>query len=149
MTLTELAELVAKRTGMDREEVWAVCDELMAVLVEQIQHGEDIKIRNLGRFYWKMAASRNIRMINTGDIVSYPPRLKLKFQPSKELRKARIMQKYGVTTDEEMIKEAGKGAGPRVCPLCQAALDDGGACPNHGTEPFERTKEDGNKEKDD
>jgi hypothetical protein len=52
------------------------------------------------------------------------------------------MDKYGVQLDEEKTKEAGKdrkGQGEKAttCPICSAELDSGGACPIHGTEPFE------------
>lgn len=50
------------------------------------------------------------------------------------------MDKYGVQFDEEKTKEASKGTSTvPVCPLCSSRLDSGGACPTHGTEPFEQT----------
>lgn len=48
------------------------------------------------------------------------------------------MDKYGVQLDEEKTKEASESnpTAP-VCPVCSSRLDGGGACPVHGTEPFE------------
>lgn len=46
------------------------------------------------------------------------------------------MSKYGVELDDNKTKTAGNGPKP-VCPRCGKGLDDAGACPEHGTEPFE------------
>jgi len=48
------------------------------------------------------------------------------------------MNKYGVELDEEKSKTAGKGKSPKSCPECDKELDNGGACPEHGTEPLEK-----------
>ena len=48
------------------------------------------------------------------------------------------MEKYGVEKNPDKVKEAGQGTKPGTCPQCGAALDSGGACPVHGTEPFEQ-----------
>ena len=50
------------------------------------------------------------------------------------------MTKYGVVLDAEKTKEAEAGSKPTHCPICLRALDSAGACPIHGTEPFEPTK---------
>ena len=49
------------------------------------------------------------------------------------------MEKYGVKTEDEMVKTGAEGK--KVCPLCGAELDLSGnvpRCPKHGTEPFEK-----------
>jgi hypothetical protein len=51
------------------------------------------------------------------------------------------MEKYGVALDEEKTKTASASSGPGTCPRCQQKLDDSGLCPTHGTEPFEKRKE--------
>jgi len=50
------------------------------------------------------------------------------------------MNKYAVVTDDEKTKQASEGSGPTTCPSCESKLDSGGACPKHGTEPFEPKK---------
>lgn len=58
------------------------------------------------------------------------------------------MEKYGVVLDPKKVKKAevlddnktktaGEGDSVRICPVCGKELDDAGACPVHGTEPFE------------
>jgi hypothetical protein len=49
------------------------------------------------------------------------------------------MAKYGVQLDEDKVKESEEGQAPTNCPICLEELDDAGACPKHGTEPFEPT----------
>lgn len=51
------------------------------------------------------------------------------------------MEKYGVEFDPEKTKTGTAGVEPGTCPWCGAKLDSGGACPAHGTEPFERRPE--------
>ena len=46
------------------------------------------------------------------------------------------MNKYGVVTNDDETKTASEGD-DRVCPVCGETVDDRGACPVHGTKPFE------------
>lgn len=55
------------------------------------------------------------------------------------------MDKYGVKTDDKMVKTAGED---KLCPECGAKVRREGSviiCPNCGTKPFEA--EDGKEEK--
>jgi len=53
------------------------------------------------------------------------------------------MDKYGVQVDQEKVKEASEVSKKEgVCPICSTRLDSGGACPTHGTEPFELRPQD-------
>jgi tRNA(Ile2) C34 agmatinyltransferase TiaS len=47
--------------------------------------------------------------------------------------------KYGVEIDSNKVKTA-EGSKKATCPRCGKTLDDAGACPEHGTEPFEPAK---------
>lgn len=49
------------------------------------------------------------------------------------------MTKYGVQLDDQKVKEASEATKSGThCPVCLKKLDNGGACPTHGTEPFEK-----------
>ena len=50
-----------------------------------------------------------------------------------------VFREYGVELDDEKTKQAGEGGEGTHCPVCLKELDDAGACPVHGTEPFEPT----------
>ena len=47
------------------------------------------------------------------------------------------MSKLGVELDDQKTKSASTGDTVNSCPVCLSELDDAGACPVHGTEPFE------------
>lgn len=46
------------------------------------------------------------------------------------------MDKLGVVLDDSKTKTAQNTPVP-TCPICGKKLDNAGACPEHGTEPFE------------
>jgi len=48
------------------------------------------------------------------------------------------MDKYAVVLDDEKEKQAERDKGSGKCPECGKPLDEGGACPDHGTEPMEK-----------
>lgn len=50
------------------------------------------------------------------------------------------MTKLGVELDDEKTKSAAEGGSTPTCPRCLSKLDDAGACPKHGTEPFESAR---------
>lgn len=51
------------------------------------------------------------------------------------------MNKYGVALDDEKVKESSVQYPDDKCFICGKELDSGGACPEHGTEPFEKKTE--------
>lgn len=57
-----------------------------------------------------------------------------------------MKEKYGVDTGDSKEKVGADGKPATKCPQCGASLDSGGACPKHGTEPFERKKPEPKKE---
>lgn len=59
---------------------------------------------------------------------------------NKEDKADEGLTKLGVVLDDEKVKEADDGAKGTHCPWCLSELDNAGACPVHGTEPFEPGK---------
>ena len=140
-TLKQLADSVAEHTGFSQTETRVIADELIILLTNVLQAGEDVRVHGLGHFHWASSKGTNYRDLNTGEQKQYPPGLKLKFRPSVALRRRRTMEKYAVQLDEAKTKTAAAGQ----CPQCGAKLDGGGSCPAHGTKPFEARKR-GNEE---
>jgi nucleoid DNA-binding protein len=147
MTITELVERVAKKIGAPPDFTWAFADEIIRALILALDAGEEVKIRGLGRFHWAPVKGRKAGL---GEQKHYPGGLKLKFAPAGRFRTRRHnMDKLGVVLDPNKVKEAdekvkeaqkkkpGGKSESRCCPVCLAELDDAGACPVHGTEPFE------------
>jgi nucleoid DNA-binding protein len=122
---------------------WGFAQSIVDIMIERLDRGEEIKVRGLGTFCWTDVPER--RMPNGRDA---PGGRKLKFKPSKRFRHRRTnmadndegMSKYGVQTDDNKTKTAEEGT-TRICPICGKELDDAGACPVHGTEPFEPNDE--------
>jgi nucleoid DNA-binding protein len=85
MNLTELSVIVAEKTNLDVELVQVVTDALVQAVIETLSTGEEVKIRNLGRLFWRAAAARKIRNPNTGNVDAYPVRYKLDFKPSQSV----------------------------------------------------------------
>lgn len=147
MTLTEIAELVSKRQDSPRELVWGVLQDAIDIMVKQLDRGEEIKIRGLGTIHWVPVKASRAGTFKADGVREYAAGWKLKFTPSYHLRRRKSsmpndeegMTKYGVVT--EQVKEATEvDEGPtRCCPVCLEELDSGGACPVHGTEPFEKS----------
>jgi nucleoid DNA-binding protein len=158
MTITEVVELAAEKVGADPKLFWGFAQSLVQAIASELEDGHDIKIQGLGTFYWAPVPARKLPQ---GTVVSG---FKLKFKPAKRFDTRRMfvgvdlakgedctamtkvtvdeegMTKYAVVTDIEKTKTASKKS-PGQCPDCNKALDSGGACPSHGTEPFEPKKE--------
>lgn len=142
MTLTEIVELAAKQVGSDPKLFWGFADALICSVIGQLEQGVDVKIRGLGTFTWVNVPAKEL----PGGHFSAAGK-KLKFKPSKRLQRRRTvmsdseegMTKYAVVLDDEKTKTASNKR-PGHCPECDKDLDKGGACPTHGTEPFEPRK---------
>ena len=147
MTITELIELVSDRTGAERTVVHGFFQSFVDIMVERIDAGDEVKIRGLGTFRWvdvpgvKLPRPKRKAM----GITHLPGGRKLRFFPAKQFRTRRTeemsdkdegMSKLGVVLDDDKTKTATKTQ-VDACPVCLSELDDAGACPKHGTEPFE------------
>jgi nucleoid DNA-binding protein len=144
----ELSRIVSRRIGAPAEYTEDFANAVFDCLVECLEQGNDLSIRGLGTFYWTPAAARTLQVWTTKKervYVHHPEGLKLKFLPSTKLRRRRRKMsdteftKYGVELDDEKEKQAAKNKeGVAICPICSKVLDSGGACPEHGTKPFEK-----------
>ena len=148
MTLSEVVDRVISRVGgmepADAREFWRFVQLIVEELVSTLEKGQDVKIYGLGRFYWRRVKAKT--WTTNGKKVEVPSGWRLKFIPSVQLRRLKMtdkedngMTKLGVVTENEKTKVAGTGESVLKCPWCHKELDDAGACPEHGTEPFEPT----------
>lgn len=145
-TLNKVARDLAVDAGVSITVARFLVQHTFASLSRYLEQGRGAKIRGLGTFKWVEVRE----MSTSGATVSRTPAgKKLKFIPAYRLRKRRAlmtdndqdqgMTKYAVVTDPEKTKEAEVGHRPTHCPVCLEKLDSAGACPTHGTEPFEPT----------
>lgn len=152
MTHTELIEQVADAVGSTYEEAHGFIQSFIDIVISQLDAGDEVKIRGLGTFKWVKVKGKKLPVGTyfgphgddegvTRNLV-IPAGKKLRFIPATKLRTRRPimpdeeegMNKYGVVTEDTDDKTA---AVEKVCPICGETLDSGGACPTHGTEPFE------------
>ena len=140
MTITEIAELISRRTGAEFQLTWGFAQSFIETIVECLDRGHEVKIRGLGTFHWVDIKQQTLPFGR-----KVPAGRKLKFKAAKQFYSRRLqmsddgMTKLGVVLDDDKTKTAGKGS-DRICPICGSKLDDAGACPVHGTQPFEPTK---------
>jgi nucleoid DNA-binding protein len=145
VTHTELIEQVADAVGSTYEEAHGFIQSFIDIVINRLDAGDEVKIRGLGTFKWMKVKGKKIprhkrRAFNGA--LHLPGGKKLRFIPAVKLRTRRPimpdeeegMNKYAVVTDDTDDKTA---AVEKVCPICGETLDSGGACPKHGTEPFE------------
>jgi nucleoid DNA-binding protein len=144
VNLKGLALRVARSVGADRKVTLGFICEIIDQVVVALLAGEEVHLRGLGRFHWRLVPKATV--VTGRRRRSYAPGMKLRFTPSQRLRRRRKrkmsdegMTKLGVVLDDQKTKKADTNpeTEERICPVCGKALDDAGACPEHGTEPFE------------
>ena len=83
-----LAEIVAKKAGVDAATAAKVLDAFKAAVIEQVKAGEDVRLRGFGKFYMKHMKARKGRNPKTGKEIQIPARNYLRFKPSKKANEA-------------------------------------------------------------
>jgi nucleoid DNA-binding protein len=146
--LKELVRQAANRIDVPTDLAWGIVQETIEEIARSLDAGQGVRIKGLGTWRWKLIAQcKSKTWSGKGFVV--PSGWKLRFLPAKRFRSRRIkmsekqeegMTKLGVQLDDQKTKTASTDGKSRTCPLCQRTLDDFGACPEHGTEPFEQTK---------
>ena len=148
MTHTELIEQVADAVGSTFEEAHGFIQSFIDIVISQLDAGDEVKIRGLGTLQWPHVAAKKVPFDKDEGAVPFrqvPAGKKLRFIPATKLRTRRLampdedegMNKYAVVTDDQDDNKTAADGVKKVCPVCGETLDSGGACPKHGTEPFE------------
>ena len=83
-----LAEVVAKKAGVDAATAAKVLDAFKSAVVEQVKAGEDVRLRGFGKFYGKHMKARKGRNPKTGKEMQIPARTYLRFKPSRKATEA-------------------------------------------------------------
>lgn len=145
MTIADIIKGMARRHGIVEPLVGGLVLEAIEELVKAIDSGKEMKVQGLGTFHWKRVRARVVTGALKGSEI--PGGWKLRFRPARRFRSRRTemsedgMTKYGVELDGQKTKQASEKTGEAgCCPICSRRLDDAGACPIHGTEPLEPTR---------
>ncbi len=81
MTKAEIANEIAKRTGLDKNAVVTVIENFMDVVKDSLAHGENVYLRGFGSFIIKERAEKIARNITKNTAVVVPAHKIPAFKP--------------------------------------------------------------------
>jgi nucleoid DNA-binding protein len=88
LSLQDLIDLLAKKQEITKKDAEAFLRELVAVVTENIEAGESVKIKDLGTFKTVKINARKSVDVNTGEAIEIAAHYKLSFNPDKLLKEA-------------------------------------------------------------
>jgi nucleoid DNA-binding protein len=105
LSLQDLIDLLAKKQEITRKEAEAFLRELIAVISENIESNEPVKIKDFGTFKLIKVNARKSVDVNTGEAIEIAAHLKLSFIPDKSLKEAinRPFAHFGSVVLEEGV----------------------------------------------
>lgn len=139
-----LAKIVCEKTEAPIDVVWPIIQEFLETMSEELMEGRDVWMKSIGTFRWYILPPM-VMYCNptTRGPVRLGWRRKLKYESSGPFVmtypiEEEDVEKYGVKFSrfkKKFAEEVRKN--PDDCPICGEKIDEGGACPKHGTKPFE------------
>lgn len=86
MTKTKLIEVVARATGLSKQETEAVLSGFTETVKGALSRGEPVDIRGFGSFRVQERAARNARNLATGETMRVEAKNVPVFKPSREFK---------------------------------------------------------------
>jgi integration host factor subunit alpha len=86
LTRADIAELLNKQVGLSRAESAELVEQVLGLVTEALETGENVKISGFGTFVLRDKNERIGRNPKTGIEVPITPRRVLTFRPSQSLR---------------------------------------------------------------
>ena len=86
MTKAEIAQRIARQTGLTQTDTAAAVDGFIEAVSWALEHGERVEIRGFGTFKVVKRAARTGRNPRAGTHIEIPPRAAPAFKPSREIR---------------------------------------------------------------
>jgi DNA-binding protein HU-beta len=86
MNVTELAEKVATKHGVDKKQARHLVEGVFHEVVEAAQHGEEVSIPGFGKFKVAAREARQGRNPATGETIQIAASKKLNFTPAKQVK---------------------------------------------------------------
>lgn len=83
MTKAEIANEIAKSTGIDKSAVVTVIEQFMTVVKDSLAHGENVYLRGFGSFIIKTRAEKTARNISKNTTIIIPAHNIPAFKPAK------------------------------------------------------------------
>lgn len=88
LSLQDLIDLLAKKQEMTKKDAETFLRELIAVITENIEANESVKIKDFGTFKLVKVNARKSVDVNTGEAIEIAAHYKLSFNPDKLLKEA-------------------------------------------------------------
>ena len=88
LSLQDLIDLLAKKQEMTKKDAEAFLRELVAIITENIEANESVKIKDFGTFKLVKVNARKSVDVNTGEAIEIAAHYKLSFNPDKLLKEA-------------------------------------------------------------
>lgn len=88
LSLQDLTDLLAKKQEMTKKDAETFLRELIAVITENIEANESVKIKDFGTFKLVKVNARKSVDVNTGEAIEIAAHYKLSFNPDKLLKEA-------------------------------------------------------------
>lgn len=85
VTRMDLAREVAKETGFTQVQCDEVARILISLIIERVDHGEQVTFTGWGRFWGQPRAARRFKRPRTGDYVDLPAWTALRWLPTTPL----------------------------------------------------------------
>jgi nucleoid DNA-binding protein/nucleoid-associated protein YgaU len=86
LSLQDLIDLLAKKQEIAKKDAETFLREFVAVIAENIEAGEPVRIKDFGTFRLVMVNARKSVDVNTGEAIEIAAHHKLSFNPDKSLR---------------------------------------------------------------
>lgn len=88
LSLQDLIDLLAKKQEITKKDAESFLRELIAVISENIENNESVKIKDFGVFKLVKVNARRSVDVNTGEAIEIAAHYKLSFTPDKSLKEA-------------------------------------------------------------
>lgn len=88
LSLQDLIDLLAKKQEITKKDAEAFLRELIAIISENIESNEPVKIKDFGTFKLVKVNARKSVDVNTGEAIEIAAHYKLSFTPDKSLKEA-------------------------------------------------------------
>lgn len=83
MTKAEIANEIAKTTGIDKASVVAAIEQFMTVVKDSLSNGDNVYLRGFGSFIVKQRAEKTARNISKNTTIVIPAHNIPAFKPAK------------------------------------------------------------------
>jgi integration host factor subunit alpha len=86
LTKSRIVEGIRESTGLPRADALALLEDLIELMKDALENGEQVKVSGFGSFLVRTKSARRGRNPQTGGAIHLPRRRVLTFKPSRMLR---------------------------------------------------------------